>query len=421
MSCFKKDYDVIIAGAGTAGCIAAIQASRAGAKTLLIEKNGMGGGTMTVGGVNFPGLFHAWGKQVISGIGWELVSKTMAESNDAMPDFSRYDLPHYKLQVLINPYIYGCLLDEAFAKSGVDVLYHTMPVSVKESDEGVLISVAAKEGLRELKCSIAVDTTGDADLIAKAGYQINENSGKQPATLMFRLGGYDVKKLDLDSIDNACEKAIANGELDKLDYMSGPIRTVLGKYGNNSIHLNADNASTSAGRSELEQRARGVVLKTYRFLRRQPGLEKLELEYMTTECGIRETATIAGEKTITADDYVSGRHWSDSLCFSFYPIDLHQMKDDSGLMKRHLAEGVVPTIPRGALIPHGSKRLLAAGRIVSSDQLANSALRVQASCMAMGQVAGAMAVLSAENNIIPSELDIPAVKELLEANGAIVP
>ena len=32
---------------------------------------------MTVGGVAFPGLFHAWGKQVIAGVGWELVRQTV--------------------------------------------------------------------------------------------------------------------------------------------------------------------------------------------------------------------------------------------------------------------------------------------------------------------------------------------------------
>jgi len=57
---------------------------------------------------------------------------------------------------------------------------------------------------------------------------------------------------------------------------------------------------------------------------------------------------------------------------------------------------VVPTVPRSALIPKGSRNLLVAGRCVSSDRLANSALRVQASCMGMGQAAGANAALAAE-------------------------
>ena len=41
-------------------------------------------------------------------------------------------------------------------------------------------------------------------------------------------------------------------------------------------------------------------------------------------------------------------------------------------------------------------------RIVSSDRAANSALRVQASCMAMGQAAGAAATLAARAGITPA-------------------
>ena len=59
---------------GTAGVIAAVQSARANCKTLLIEKNGLPGGTMTASAIAFPGLFYAWRKQIISGIGWEIVS-----------------------------------------------------------------------------------------------------------------------------------------------------------------------------------------------------------------------------------------------------------------------------------------------------------------------------------------------------------
>ena len=72
------------------------------------------------------------------------------------------------------------------------------------------------------------------------------------------------------------------------------------------------------------------------------------------------------------------------MSYSFYPIDLHDAK---GVRPKHLKHGKVPTIPRGALIPKGSKNIMVAGRCVSSDRLANSAARVQASSMAMGQAA----------------------------------
>ena len=111
---------------------------------------------------------------------------------------------------------------------------------------------------------------------------------------------------------------------------------------------------------------------------------------MAPECGIRETVTIQGEATITHEDYVSGRLWQDAVCYSFYPIDLHYARG-GGIDTRPLQPGTVPTVPRGALVPRGSRRLLAAGRCLSSDREANSALRVQATCMACGQAAAVLA------------------------------
>ena len=81
----------------------------------------------------------------------------------------------------------------------------------------------------------------------------------------------------------------------------------------------------------------------------------------------------------------------------------------------------MPGVPRGALVPAGSRRMLAAGRCVSSDRLANSALRVQASCMAMGQAAGALAAQSVVDSALPRNVDLASVRALLRKHGAIVP
>jgi alkyl hydroperoxide reductase subunit AhpF len=82
------DVDVLVVGGGSAGHVAAIQAGRLGAKTVLLERNSQLGGTTTTGGVCFPGLFHAWGKQVISGIGWELVAKSVEVDGRKLQDFT---------------------------------------------------------------------------------------------------------------------------------------------------------------------------------------------------------------------------------------------------------------------------------------------------------------------------------------------
>ena len=75
-----------------------IQAGRLGAKTVLLERNSQLGGTTTTGGYG-PGLY-AWGKQVISGIGWELVAKSvevMVVNFRISPEITGHKLHHVDL------------------------------------------------------------------------------------------------------------------------------------------------------------------------------------------------------------------------------------------------------------------------------------------------------------------------------------
>ena len=86
-----------------------------------------------------------------------------------------------------------------------------------------------------------------------------------------------------------------------------------------------------------------------------------------------------------------------------------------------MKEGAVPSIPLRALIPKNSNNLIVAGRCVSSDRLANSALRVQASCMAMGQAAAATAAIACKSGETPAQVSIEAIRDVLKENDAIVP
>jgi hypothetical protein len=132
----------------------------------------------------------------------------------------------------------------------------------------------------------------------------------------------------------------------------------------------------------------------------------------------RETYRIVGEETITYEDYIAGRAYEDAVCYSLYFIDVHT---EHGVEHEFVPAGRVPTVPLGALIPRGSRRLLVAGRCVSSDRLAHSALRVEASCMAMGQAAGAAAALGAQRGIASRDVPLEEIRALLCEHGAIVP
>lgn len=55
-----REFDVVVAGGGTAGAVAAIAAARNGARTALIEGKGYVGGTVVEGGTALHSFFNLW-------------------------------------------------------------------------------------------------------------------------------------------------------------------------------------------------------------------------------------------------------------------------------------------------------------------------------------------------------------------------
>ena len=420
----KTEYDVIVVGGGPAGIPAAVQAARLGATTLLIEKTGQLGGTTTTGGVNYPGLFHAWTRPIVGGIAWELVERVTRETGSTLPDFSRQrQRPHHTEHVLVDRFVYAMICDEVVLESGAQCLFHAMPTGVREDARAKTVRVACKQGVREFDAKVVIDATGDANLASIAGYPVRVRQTLQPGTMVCTLAGYDVGSLDLEQLRVNADAEVAAGRLSYTDFSwdsTGFSPQIIKQSGRNANHVRGIDARTSEGKTRMDIEGRRSLLRLYRFLRTQPGFENLRFDYVAPECGVRETVTIDGEVEVTAHDYQSGRVWDDAVCYSFYPIDLHSC-EGTGLQKRYLEEGTVATIPRRAMLPKGSANFVVAGRSICSDREANSALRVQASCMAMGQAAGAMAALAVRRDQSVSDVPITEIRKTLKAHGTVVP
>lgn len=207
------EYDIVVIGGGPSGVPAAVQAARLGARTLLVEKNAGLGGTTTAANVAFPGLFHAWGEQVIAGIGWELVCRAVELSGDELPDFRHDERPHWQRQVRVNAPLYGALLLEEVHNSGIDLRLHTMPASARWTGEQWELRLCGKDGLETVTARRLVDCTGDADVIGLAGLERRRNQERQPGTIDIRLSGYDVDALDHDELDRRHAEAVGSGAL----------------------------------------------------------------------------------------------------------------------------------------------------------------------------------------------------------------
>ena len=412
------ETDILVVGGGTAGVIAAIQASRAGCSTILVENGSQLGGTITTGGVAFPGLFYAWGKQVIGGIGWEIITEATILNDDKLPDFSiPYGQDHWKHQIRLNGYLYALLAEEKCLKAGVHIRYYETPVDVQFKGNNWEVDTIGKGTHTKITCNQLIDCTGNAALTSLAGFNVMREEETQPGSLMFRIGGYDFGSLDLEMIRSRYNEEVKKGRLKEEDFRNN-IEHLLRSAGDNAMHVAGADSTTSESNTISNINGRNSLLTTLRFLRELPGCGKIRLLSMQPETGVRETYRIDGVYQITRDDYISGRVFNDSVSYSFYPIDLH---DKNGVEPKQISEGIVPTIPLSALIPKNSQNFIVAGRCISSDRLANSALRVQASCMGMGQAAGATAALANRLKTSPLKVPINQVKSLIVDNNGIVP
>ena len=421
LAVLAETADVVVVGGGVAGVAASLQSARAGARTVLVEQGFQVGGTMTSGGVNFPGLFHAWGNQVIDGCAYALVTNCVALAGGRLPDFRKpVGKAHYNHQIRINIPLYVALAEESLRAAGVKILYHTSPIALESlGPKGWRLQLAGLSESWSLEAAQIVDCTGNAAVAALAGFERVRSDERQPGSFVYTLDlGCDVRDLDEKALNEAYAQALRDGRLQPKDARWGIMPLLRAKGGTANYVVEADN-STVAARTETNLRGRSSMLRIFRFIKSQKGLEKATLVSMSPEVGVRETYRIKGEYTITGDDYVSGRTYPDALCHAFYPVDLHRKED--GVHPQHLQAPCVPTVPLRALVPAGSRNLLVAGRAVSSDRAANSGLRVEAACMAMGQVAGEAAAMAAQVGKSPLELSLSELKARLVKSGAIVP
>jgi hypothetical protein len=371
------NVDVLVVGGGTAGHVAAIQAGRAGASVLLVERGSQLGGVMTTGGVAYPGLFDAWGKQVIAGIGWEIVKESVEMDGGSLPDFAKVPQRHYMNQVFTNQFLYAILAEEKCAKAGVEIAYHEFPQAVTKTDTGWQVDCIGFGTKRRVNCKQIIDCTGGAEVCGLLGLARLREDERQPGSYLYMLGEAhepgrnQIHRLYVHGADSTNSRTVTHANL--------------------------------TGRKSILAEVRN---KGKRLMHLQP------------ETGFRETYRIEGEALITVNDYRTGKKFEDAICYAFYPVDLHTK---NGVKPEPLKPGVIPTVPLRSLIPKGSRNIIVAGRCVSSDRLANSGLRVQASCMGMGQAAGAAATLAAKAGTTPLDVPLKEIYDLLREHGAIIP
>ena len=383
-----EKYDIIICGCGVAGFCAAIAASRNGAKVAIVEKYTMPGGILTVLGNNsidqFNNPFRKNNKMIIQGIGWELINRIAKDGFAYIPNMNAKRENHAQYGIKVNPIAAAKIMDDMLLEANVDLFYGQPLVSVKTQKYNInSIFISTKNGLKELYASIFIDCTGDGELAHLAGAKTiagNGNGTFQPGTLRI-----------YPAVNAESENKILN-------------------FGDNENHIALDTTSNdSIIKSEINAR---------RMLYEQMQNGK-QIMACAPAIAPREGRRIKGITTMQVEDYFSGKQYDDSICYTFWFVDIH--RDGQKAEIHYIEHEKTPSIRYSAMISYDFQNLMMAGRCISTDRETNSAIRVKSSCMAMGEAVGTAAAISCKNGVIPCEINILELKQQLHKQGAIVP
>lgn len=450
-------YDVIVAGGGPAGTVAAIASARSGAKTALIERYGFLGGALTAAMVAPIMGFHAGDTQVVRGIPQEIIERLqrLGLSPGHVPD-------PIDFCYTVTPFDYEGLkrvLLELAVEAGVDVKLHTLLLGADARDGAVQgVRIWQKDGVKTAAAAVYVDASGDGDLCASAGASFDVGRAKdgipQPMTLMFRLAGVDWDAVMAHFAEHDEELQHGQGVHDRIDIewlRRLPIRGFAGfkrlvaearERGEWSVPrdrllvfegirpgeavVNTTRVTGVVGikgqdmiRAELEGRRQAYEVVGF-LKRRVPGFHDAFLVETPAQIGVRETRRVHGAYMLQQEDILGGVKFPDAVACGGYPIDLHDPVS-MRLTAKRLPSGEYYTIPYRCLLPRGLSNVLTAGRCISATHEAFAAFRVSAIAMAIGQGAGTAAAMAAQSGRAPAGVDVDDLRSRLRRQGAFLP
>lgn len=386
----KGSFDVIVAGGGVAGVAAAISASRAGKKVLLIEKSVILGGLATLGLINlFVPMCNGRGKQIIFGMAEELLRESIKYGYDTIPQEWKNGEPTGEAKnryvTRFSACIFALVLTEMIKQSGVTLLFDSV-VSKPVMDGGHCkgLIVENKSGREYYEGKIIIDTTGDSDILYRAGVPT------------FQGGNYFTYCAIATNFDSM-QKAIDAQDISKaFHYLWGGNATLYGT--NHPEGMPLFPGTTAENVTEYIVKNQTLLLEK---IKEQNRMER-EIVTLPGMAQFRTTRRLVGDYELKGEEeYV---HFEDSIS----AVCDFEFRD-------RLYE-----IPYRTLVKTGFDNLITAGRSISAAGWAWDVTRVIPPAIVTGQAAGIAAAMAIDTEKPIYGIDVPALqKELVQQNVMI--
>jgi hypothetical protein len=440
----SERFDVIVAGGGAAGAVAALAAARTGAKTLVIERLNCLGGNLTAGIMGTTWTFNDQEKVIVKGIPLEIIERLKKAgavvSNDVATDeFTIYDTELTKF-----------LLFEMAEECGLHILLHTFVSDALLEDDAVQgVIIQNKSGRQAVRGTVVVDASGDADVAALAGapFDLPAKDKLHPISLLCKIGNVDIEELagyykqhpkfkgnfthgrphpgfHAFRLAGPLQEPYKKGLIPKAyEYLKDwfllfystprPREIILNMTG--GTHIDGTDA-WQLTRGEVESRK--LLLQAVDcFKRFVPGFKDAYIMSTALTAGVRETRRIRGEYMLTKEDVLSMRRFPDAVMSYNAPVVKHTA-DGKDAIFVFMPPGGAYDFPYRVMVPQRIENLLVAGRCISVAADTIGSTRNMTACMALGQAAGTAAALSVRMKVRPRALDVTVLQRELIRQGA---
>ena len=407
-----SEYDVVVAGGGSAGVAAAIAAARCGARTLLVERAGCLGGASTLRGVvTYCGLYTLGEtpQQAVMGVAEEVMHGLRQLGAVTGPQ------RHRGVFVVFEPEAVKRVLDTLCAEAGVDVLLHAFVCgATREGGRIVDVSWQDHAGRHTVRARAFVDASGEGDLafFAGAATRYGNDGLVNLGTLGTRFGGIPKEAtVTADQFTQAVAKGRGPFTRDRSVMTRLPISGDLVCYVASADYDPRDARSFS----DAERHGRAQAWAYLEAIRSLPGCGSAYLVSTGPEFGTRESRHIEAAYQLTWQDVVQARPMNDAVALGAWGVEWHDRKTFESSFVYPPDKGTYE-IPLSCLLSRDTANLLAAGRLADADQKAGASLRVMGTAFATGQAAGVAAALFAQEG----RHDAHAVRSILRRQGALI-
>lgn len=403
----NSEHDVIVAGGGISGTMAAIAAAREGADVLLVERYTALGGMATLGLVQPITTWGLGGSFVIGGSGKRLLEEMIERHPGSATAVNHYgpscDAEHLKRE-----------LEQVALAHGVRLLYHAWITGAEVGGERVqAIRIVSKSGESLLRGRVFVDATGDGDLAAFAGAPVE--IGSQGITLMFLVSGIDRDR---------CPETTEIGRMYK---EAGPVNyrglALFWHPRPDSAYMNVTEVEHHDALDVEDLTAATIACRdqAWRVLERLrehvPGFEQAYIAQTAPALGVRESRHVQGLHVLSGEDVEAGRDFEDTIARASCPVDVHGSANDG----RGAYHGLKRSygVPYRSLLTAQFANVILTGRCISADHVAHSSVRRMAPGFALGEAAG----IASAQALSPGDvrgLPIGPLQARLREHGAIL-